>query len=253
MLNKFIVSTCDDTHHGWQHHWKDFHDDFIWLYHSQNGVKDNFKNLHYTEEEMKKTIGYTGPDKPSPRHYWNSFGNRNLIWFYPHFRMLHYFANRDKDYDYYWFFDDDVTCDNWKGFINSFDDKKEDFISWFVFQKEDYKKHLPTLDADTTSQHMWFERFPGEGDHLPFWIFQWYGSFFPVVRISHNALNTLWNITQNNLAGKWGYSEGWVPTILNGYGHTLGSLFKKDGTSDYFNVDEINIKHKHQKIEWNWI
>ena len=97
---------------------------------------------------------------------------------------------------------------------------------------------------------MWFERFPGDGDILPKGINQWYGSFFPAVRYSNSSMNTLLKQFKDGL---WGYSEGFVPTILNKHNHSLGSIFNKDGTSDYYDVNKIKLKHKHQDIGWNWI
>lgn len=247
MSNKYIVSTCDLTHYAWQGHWNNFPTDFDWLYHSEGGVKDQFKNLHYTEQEMCDELGFKGG--VSKKHYWNSQGNRNIIWFYAHFRMLYYYK-KNPNHDWYWFFDDDVTCDNWEELIKDISQSDADFIAWFVFQKENYKEHLPTIDKNTTSQHMWFERFPGDGDKLPWWINQYYGSFFPVVRYSNSALNTLLQQFSWDLSG---YSEGFVPTLLNGYNHSLETIFQKDGTSKLYDVNKVNLKHKHQNIKWDWI
>ena len=242
----FGVSTCPQTHSGWEHHWKSFPYELNWMW-DKNDDNEG-KGFVYTEEEMCKGLGFEGG--VSKKHYWNSYGNRNIIWFYAHFRMLWFFRNSPKK-DYYWFFDDDVTCSDWTGFITAFKDKDDDFISWFVFSKEDYKKFdINPLDKRTTSEHMWFERFPGDGDKLPWYIEQWYGSFFPVVRYSWTALNTL---DQQFKIGWSGYSEGFVPTILNYYKHSLGSLFNPDGSSNYYDVSKIDLKHKHQKIGWEWI
>lgn len=241
----FVVSTCPQTHNSWQHHWNNFPYKLQWLWDNNNGGEG--KGFIYTEKEMCEGLGFNG--SVSKRHYWNSFGNRNIVWFYAHFRMLWFYKN-NPDYDWYWFFDDDVTCNDWISFIQKFGSKKEDFISWFIFSKEDYGDGIRPLDKDTTSQHMWFERFPGDGDKLPWYIEQWYGSFFPVVRYSNSALNTLLQQFQWDLSG---YSEGFVPTILNYYKHSLGSLFNKDGTSQYYDVSKIDLKHKHQKIGWEWI
>jgi hypothetical protein len=242
----YIVSTCDATHNGWKHHWDKFPYNFKWLYHNEEGKGKDFV---YTEQEMCDNLGFKG--EVSKKHYWNSFGNRNIVWFYAHFRMLNFYK-QNPQWDYYWFFDDDVTCDNWVDLLDNFKkpEHNEDFLAWFVFSKEDYGDNIRPLDKDTTSQHMWFERFPGDGDKLPWYIEQWYGSFFPVVRYSWTALNTL----NNQFKWDWsGYSEGFVPTILNYYKHSLGSLFQSDGTSQYYDVTKIDLKHKHQKIGWEWI
>lgn len=241
----FGVSTCPQTYDGWKHHWEKFPYKFNWMWDENDGKEG--KGFRYTEQEMCANLPFFG--KVSKKHYWNSIGNRNIIWFYAHFRMLWFWRNAPQK-DWYWFFDDDVTCSDWEGFINSFSNHKEDFISWFVFGKEDYGKDIPVIDKRTTSEHMWFERFPGDGDKLPWYVNEYYGSFFPVVRYSWSALNTL------NEQFKWdwsGYSEGFVPTMLNYYKHSLGSLHNPDGTSNYYDVNTIDLKHKHQKIGWEWI
>jgi hypothetical protein len=240
----FVVCSCDGTHNGWVHHWEKFPYNKEWLYHNEEGKG---KGLVYTEQEMCDAFNFTGG--VSKKHYWNSFGNRNKVWFYAHFRMLYYYV-KNPTKDWYWFFDDDVTCDNWEEFISSFNNVNTDFISWLVFSKEDYNNGIPKIDKDTTSEHMWFERFPGDGDILPNDTTQWYGSFFPAVRYSNSAMNTLLN---QFTEGLWGYSEGFVPTILNKNNHSLGSIFNKDGTSNYYDVNKIKLKHKHQDIGWNWI
>lgn len=241
----FGVSTCPQTHNGWKQHWKNFPYEFHWMWDNNDGKGG--EGLVYTEEEMCKELAFSGG--VSKKHYWNSFGNRNIIWFYAHFRML-YFYKKNPNYDWYYFFDDDVTCNNWEELLDGFSQSNSDFLAWYVFSKEKYNEHIPDLDENTTSQHMWFERFPGDGDELPWWIQQYYGSFFPVVRFSNSAMNTL---LQQFQWGLWGYSEGFVPTILNGYKHSLETIFQKDGTSKLYDINKINLQHKWQKIGWDWI
>jgi hypothetical protein len=241
----FGVSTCPQTHDGWEHHWKSFPYKFNWMWDENDGKEG--KGFRYTEEELKANLPFFG--EVSKKHYWNSYGNRNIIWFYAHFRMIWFWRNSPKK-DWYWFFDDDVTCNDWEGFIDAFKNVDTDFLSWFVFSKEDYGKGIEPLDERTTSQHMWFERFPGDGDKLGFHVHQMYGSFFPAVRYSWTALNTLNELFKFDSVG---YSEGFVPTMLNYYNHSLGSIFQSDGTSKYYDVNKINLKHKHQNIGWGWI
>lgn len=241
----FGVSTYSGTHSGWETYWRDFPFAFNWIWDESDGVKG--KGFTYSEGEMCDNLGFFG--SVSKKHYWNSYGNKNIVWFYANFRMLWFYKNNPQ-YKWYWFFDDDVTCNNWELFINSFSNVKKDFISWFLFSKEDYGNDIPTIDEETTSKHMWFKRFPGDGDKLPLWISQWYGSFFPVVRFSNTALNTLLNQFSLDFSG---YSEGFVPTILNGYNYSLGSIFNKDGTSQYYDTSKIDLKHKLQNIGWEWI
>ena len=37
------------------------------------------------------------------------------------------------------------------------------------------------------------------------------------------------------------------------YGFKLSSLINSDNTSNYFNVNEVNILHKNIKVNWEWI
>lgn len=247
MTNKYIVSTCDHTHNGWKEHWDNFSEELIWLYHTEKDKISIDNTIMYTEKDLRREMSFN--TDVSKKHYWNSQGNRNIIWFYPHLRMLYYYKLYPT-YDYYYFFDDDVTCDDWQGFIKGLNTSTSDFLAWFTFQKEDYTGHLPTIDKDTTSQHMWFERFPGHNDKLPKGIEQYYGSFFPVVKASNKAMEILYNQLNK---GMYGYSEGFVPTVLNFNGCNLESLYNKDNTSNLYDINQINVKHKHSYIRWNWI
>lgn len=247
MWNNYIVSTCDYTYNAWAHHWNNFPYKIKWLYHTEKQERKGGNTLYYSEEELRRELSFNGD--VSKKHYWNSHGNRNIIWFYAHFRMMLHFRY-NPEADYYYFFDDDVTCDDWEGFLEGLSTSTSDFFSWFVFQKEDYKEHIPTIDRDTTSQHMWFERFPGDGDIMPVTINEWYGCFFPIVRISNRAMTYLHSLLSK---GYHGWHEGFVPTMLNQAGYTMESLYQKDGTSKLYDVSKINVKHKHQAIRWDWI
>jgi hypothetical protein len=41
--------------------------------------------------------------------------------------------------------------------------------------------------------------------------------------------------------------------IVNYEGQVLKTIIKSDDTSDFFDVDKVNILHKHTKIRWEWI
>ena len=77
-----------------------------------------------------------------------------------------------------------------------------------------------------------------------------FGSFFPVVRYSKQAMEELLKI---NNEGYNGYSEGFVPTVLNEKGMKISSLIKSDDTSDYYDVDKVNLLHKNIRTTWSWI
>jgi len=50
-----------------------------------------------------------------------------------------------------------------------------------------------------------------------------------------------------------GYSEGFVPTVLNQHGMKLSTLINPDNTSRFFDVNVVNIKHKNITVSWSWI
>lgn len=202
----------------------------------------------YNEADIRRNLNF--PHAVSKRHFWNSHGNRNLVWFYAHLRMLNFFLSQ-PDYDYYWFFDDDVKCANWDVLLGG-PSRDIDFLSYFVFKNAGVlsQPSVPTIDGKTYSGTSWFGRFPGDGDILPSNVPHHFGSFFPIVRMSNAVMRQL--ISDNDL-GFRGYSEGFVPTILNHRGYKLDTLLESDNTSRHFDTDETKILHKNQTIKWEWI
>ena len=81
--------------------------------------------------------------------------------------MLTYYI-KNPNFDHYWFFDDDVQFDkNLKGFLELYNDVKEDFLAIIVFKKEDYKE-FPKVnlinDRMLGSKGYWLGHCPGDGD-----------------------------------------------------------------------------------------
>jgi hypothetical protein len=50
--------------------------------------------------------------------------------------------------------------------------------------------------------------------------------------------------------GYLGYSEGYVPTVLNHYGFKLHSINKEDGTLNVPCETRVKIAHKQSEILW---
>jgi hypothetical protein len=75
-----------------------------------------------------------------------------------------------------------------------------------------------------------------------------HGSYFPFVRLSKAALMKLWELHQE---GYIGYSEGYVPTMLNYFGYKLHSLNKEDASLNVPEISRIRIQHKGGDILWN--
>jgi len=205
--------------------------------------------FHFTEDEVRTNLNF--PHNVSKRHYWNSHGNRNIIWFHAHLRMLNFYLS-NPDYEYYWFFDDDVRIDDWNSFLTQTDTDDSDFISYFVFKKDgvNSQPNVPVIDNRTTSSHMWLERFPGDGDTLPDGIKEWFGSFFPTVRYSNRAMKKLLEL---NNQGYHGYGEGFVPTVLNQCGMKITSLITSNDDSNLFDFGNNKIWHKNTIVDWAWI
>jgi hypothetical protein len=209
-------------------------------------IKEGFL---YNENDIRNNLNF--PHNVSKRHYWNSYGNRNIIWFFAHLRMLNFYISY-PDYEYYWFFDDDVRIDDWNNFLTETDKCDSDFISYFIFKKPGVasQPNVPHIDNRTVSQHMWFERFPGDADTLPFGITEYFGSFFPTTRYSNNAMKKLLELNND---GYFGYGEGFVPTVLNQYGFTLNTLITSEDKSDLFDFENNKIWHKNIIVDWSWI
>ncbi len=246
-MNKNIVCTHAGSFDGWDHHWQKSGIDFEYLTDVTN--RELKHGTQYTEQDVRESLSFT--DEVSKDHFWNPIGNRNVIWFYAHFRMLYYYIYNNS-YDYYWFFDDDVTVADWDSFFDSYKDNTSDFISYYCFKESSVSSqiNIPHIDDNSASGNLWFMRFPGDKDKLPKDCNEIFGSFFPIVRLSNKALAKLYTL---NREGLYGYSEGWVPTILNHYGFTLDTFFDNKSQGNGFDNNKVQVKHKHNKVNWSWI
>ncbi|MCO6500897.1 MAG: hypothetical protein J5I47_11075 [Vicingus serpentipes] len=259
---KVICTTIKD-YSAWLPHWSGWNisdtyllidnskieddDEFLKFLHYVKNIGE-FNVLAYSEKALRVKLNFWG--EVSKNHYWNPYGNRNIIWFYPHFRMI--YALEHIDADYYWFFDDDVQCSDWHKFFSKFD-YDDDFISYYLFKDLNVESnpHIPKVNSEMTSFHdenyHWLKRFPGDGDILPSMITDLYGSFYPVIRHSRESLLILKDYLSK---GYYGYSEGFVPTVLANEGFRINTIFRD---SDESILDEVKLTHKHIKIDWKWL
>ena len=246
-MHKNIVCTYKPTYNAYKSYWDKQDIEFDYL--TDVTTHSLPKGLQYTEKDIRNSFNFT--DNVSPKHYYNSHGNRNVIWFYAHFRMLYYYI-QNEGYDYYWFYDDDVTVADWDLFHKSFENNTSDFISLYCFKHPRVSEqiNIPKINENSYSGAQWFMRFPGYNDRLPRTCHNLFGSFFPIVRFSKRSLSLL---MKHLKSGMYGYSEGFVPTILNYHGYTLDTIFDETSTSKHFDNDKVNILHKHSKINWEWI
>tara|TARA_B110000977_G_scaffold176691_1_gene232611 strand:- start:627 stop:1352 length:726 start_codon:yes stop_codon:yes gene_type:complete len=241
-MSKVIVCTCDNTYKSYESYWNSVDFEFEFL-------SDRYPTgIEYDEQKVRDIFNFKGD--VSKKHFWNSQGNRNIIWFYAHLRMAYYYMLNPNE-DWYWFMDDDVICDNWSEFFKSFENNTSDFISYYLFKNTniDSQGNIPTIDSNTHSGTAWFDRFPGDGDFINR-TDELFGSFFPIVRFSNKSLKHLTDLLINNIHG---YSEGFVPTQLNKDGFTLDTIFNNQSESDHFDVNKIHILHKNIRVDWSWI
>ena len=247
---KHIVCSHRGSFLSYNRYWQDTNLNFEYLIDTSNGfLKPDHESTLYDEYSLRKDLNFEG--EVSKKHYWNSQGNRNIIWFYAHLRMLLYFK-KHPGYSYYWFYDDDVTVADWDIFHKAFENNDSDFISYYCFKHSQVTSQplIPILDDNSTSGQGWFNRFPGHGDILFDDTTEYFGSFFPIVRLSNKALTKL---SQCLDEGIYGYSEGFVPTILNYYGLKLDTIFDNTSTIKYLKDNQVDITHKNIKIDWSWI
>jgi hypothetical protein len=94
--------------------------------------------------------------------------------------------------------------------------------------------------------HNWLTHYPGPGDIHPDGVNETYGSYFPLVRLSKKALDVL---VEEHLKGNYGYSEGYVPTILNHKGLSLYSIYNPD---NQIKVDKNITVHHRRYLDLVW-
>jgi hypothetical protein len=218
---------------------------------TQEKLNDVYKDINlctYNEEDFK-THKF---DRPISRfHRWGSHQNPN--YFYAHFRMLLFWL-KNPNFEYYWFFDDDVIFEgDLKGLLSNYDSHSFDFVAIQAFKKEDYGNELPyvpKINQKMGSNGHWLSFAPGPGDeyqtcerHL--------GSFFPIVRFSNKAMKYLYDLNQQDF---FGYSEGFVPTTLASVENfSVASMLDEEDRYYIPNNVECDLKHKGSNFTWTWI
>ena len=189
-------------------------------------------------------------DKPISRyHFWGS--HQNPKYFYAHFRMLMHYINY-PEFDYYWFFDDDVQfTGDLKKLLQNYESVSDDFLAIQIFKKEDYKE-FPQVSVINSrmlgSKGFWLGHCPGPGDNFKT-AEKHLGSFLPIVRFSNKAFSHLLELHKQ---GYYGYSEGFVPTTLASEGFTVSSML--DEFNNFFITNtECELIHKGQAFTWEWL
>jgi hypothetical protein len=107
----------------------------------------------------------------------------------------------------------------------------------------------PGMGSYHADNHNWLVHYPGPGDIQPIGVTEKYGSYFPLVRFSNKALKALIEEHEN---GNYGYSEGYVPTVLNYRNLSLYSIFNKESK---IVIDEsLEVHHRrYQDLVWKHV
>ena len=210
---------------------------------------DRYKQVPIYAYNNKDFSKYNFNRPIDPTHRWGNHQNPN--YFYAHFRML-LFYKKYKQFNYYWFFDDDVYFDsNLKPFLSEYEDHKEDFLAIQLFKKENYQgfDFVSKANERMGSHGNWLGFAPGPGDKYKS-VERHMGCFFPIVRYSNKAMEHLFALNEQ---GYYGYSEGFVPTSLASDGYTVASML--DEHDAYFIKPKTPCKltHKHVDFTWTWI
>lgn len=209
-------------------------------------VGDNV--INYSEKHLRKELNVEG--EVSTKHWWNLNGGRNIIWFYPHFRML-YFYLTNPNYKYYWFFDEDVTFPQQpvSEFVAAHSHLHHDCMITYLFTADatgDVLNMAKGMGSYHSHDCNWLTHYPGDGDVQNPNIKKTYGSYFPLVRLSNKAMSALLEEHNN---GYHGYSEGYVPTTLAHKGLSLYSIYNENSE---VKADKNLIVHHRRYLELIW-
>lgn len=208
---------------------------------------DNAQICSYTPEEFLLNDFTKTVDK---MHRWGSHQNPN--YFFAHFRMLMFYI-KQPFFDYYWFFDDDVSVEgDLNSFVQSYELVNSDFVAIQVFKKENYPEfpHVSCVSNKMKGSHgNWLSYAPGPGDKYKS-LTKHMGSFFPIVRFSNQALKYLFKVHRD---GYYGYSEGFVPTTIASEGLTVSSILDEDNKYFVNQSSKIDFFHKRNKFTWEWL
>lgn len=212
-------------------------------------VKEKYESdvCFYDDEDFKK---YNFNKPINRNHRWGN--HQNPKYFYAHFRMLVFYL-KNPQFEYYWFFDDDVDFDgDLKYFLDEYKNEKEDFMAIQAFKKEDYLEFpkISIVNNKMKGSHgNWLNWSPGPGDNFESKS-RHIGCFFPIVRFSKESMNYLLELHNE---GFYGYSEGFVPTSLASSGFSVASMMSE--SNEFFLKNKSNCKlfHKGSKFTWEWL
>ena len=149
-----------------------------------------------------------------------------IMWYNCDYRF-YYVKKHFPDFDYYWQFEYDIFCNgtSYQTFFDKYSPQKHDLLI-LNFRKE-----------PINGSWYWSNNTDWLYHHLPV-----YGSLFPIVRLTGNAVDYLYNqrIAQVNIyqniedtkANNWPYCELFVPTELVNHGFTAFGMKEPQITWD---------------------
>lgn len=166
-----------------------------------------------------------------PYYYENRVANSfsEVMWFHSDYRF-YYVKHILPDYDYYWQFEYDIYCNG---------DSYSDFFKKYINLQGDLL--ICDLRQDTIKGDWYWS-------HGIEWAYdKIYGSFFPICRLSSQAIDFLYNKRferfeqylklENNDNSRWLFGELFVPTELINNNYTASSINEKYVSSVNWNKE----------------
>lgn len=174
------------------------YDIFIIFHNNERIIPERFKNTNYIiiTDEVFQTLKIKSVSNGSIA------GNE--------FISMSYFFNDNRNYDYYWFMEDDVRFNgNWSYFFNEFENTNYDFISASVRWAKN--------DPEWNGVHRIFNSVTKENIPLEERLL----SFNPIYRISNKANLFLFNM---HVGGWGGWHEVLLATLLYRNNYTISDF-----------------------------
>lgn len=185
--------------------------------------RDGTQEFRFTMDDLL-TLGYPGKQDLA----WRDAGPRNLKLGNAELPVLFFYASH-RDYEHFWIVEYDVRYSgSWRQFFAAFDDNNADLLGTSLIRYADFPEwsHWRSLAIPTVS--------PNDGDRLR--------GFFPVFRISNNALACLHEVYGQGWAG---HMETLMPTALYRSGLRIEDI---GGDGEFVEPNNINRHYINQRL-----
>ena len=164
-------------------------------------------------------------------------GNFSEIMWYNCDYRFYYVRKYFPEYDYYWQFEYDIFCngDSYQTFFNTYSKRTENLLI------------LDFREERLNGSWWWSKKVDWEYKENPV-----YGSLFPIVRLTGNAIDFLYrqrlqqkaryHAIQDKTNSNWPFSELFVPTELVLHGFTAFNMVEKQITWDKeYDLNEVRL------------